>query len=83
MTESLSIDLFSQPFQKLISQQRRQMALMQQGYPNALTAERIAKLNDVDFAWSVREEPVTSWNKKIAELKEYKVSLQYDEASPC
>lgn len=53
--------------------QRRQMALMQQGYPNALTVERIAMLDEIGFAWSVRPEPVSTWNKKMEELKQYKV----------
>jgi hypothetical protein len=53
--------------------QRRQMALMQQGYPNALTAERIAKLDEIGFAWTVRPEPLSTWNQKMKELKEYKV----------
>ncbi|KAL7478633.1 hypothetical protein ACHAW6_004388 [Cyclotella cf. meneghiniana] len=52
--------------------QRRQMALMQQGYPNALTVERIAMLDEIGFAWSVRPEPVSTWNKKMEELKQYK-----------
>lgn len=50
------------------------MALMQQAYPNALTAERIAKLDEIGFTWSVRPEPYHAWNKKMEELKEYKVS---------
>lgn len=49
------------------------MALMQKGYPNALTVERIAKLDDISFAWSVKPEPIDTWNQKIKELKEYKV----------
>eukprot|EP00956_Cyclotella_meneghiniana_P013579 scaffold19713_cov47-Cyclotella_meneghiniana.AAC.9 len=52
--------------------QRRQMALMQQSYPNALTAERIAKLDEIGFTWSVRSDPYRAWNKKMEELKEYK-----------
>ena len=54
--------------------QRRQMALMQQAYPNALTAERIAKLDEIGFTWSVRSDPYRAWNKKMEELKEYKVN---------
>lgn len=54
--------------------QRRQMALMHQGYPNALTVERVVKLDELGFVWSVRAEPLSVWNKKMEELKEYKVS---------
>lgn len=53
------------------------MALMNQGYPNALTAERIAKLDELGFAWSVRPEPMDTWNQKMKELQEYKVRLFY------
>ncbi|KAL7532390.1 hypothetical protein ACHAXR_004600 [Thalassiosira sp. AJA248-18] len=52
--------------------QRRQFTLLMQGLPSALTAERIQRLERLGFTWSVRPEPVTTWNKKFHELKAYK-----------
>ncbi len=52
--------------------QRRQFTLLMQGYPSALTAERIQKLETVGFTWSIRPEPVKTWNRKFHELKVYK-----------
>ena len=49
--------------------QRRQFTLLMQGLPSALTAERILKLEDIGFTWSVRPEPATHWSKKLKELK--------------
>lgn len=40
--------------------QRRQFTLLMQGFPSALTAERIRKLEALGFTWSVRPEPVTT-----------------------
>jgi len=54
--------------------QRRQFTLLMQGFPSALTAERIRKLETLGFTWSVRPEPVTTWNKKYHELKGYKAN---------
>ena len=39
------------------------------GFSSALTAEQIRRLEGLGFTWSVRPEPVTTWNKKFAELK--------------
>ena len=50
------------------------MALSQQGYPNALSSDRIAMLDAIGFSWSVRPEPVSTWKQKMSELEEYKVS---------
>ena len=52
--------------------QRRQFTLLMQGYPSALTSERIQKLETVGFTWSIRPEPVKTWNRKFHELKVYK-----------
>jgi hypothetical protein len=52
--------------------QRRQFTLLMQGYPSALTSERIQKLEIVGFTWSIRPEPVKTWNRKFHELKVYK-----------
>lgn len=52
--------------------QRRQFTLLMQGYPSALTAERIQRLEDIGFTWSIRPEPVKTWNKKFQVLKAYK-----------
>jgi len=49
--------------------QRRQFTLLMQGFPSALTAERIRRLETLGFTWSVRPEPVTTWNSKFQELK--------------
>mmetsp|Transcript_24709 Transcript_24709/g.42269 ORF Transcript_24709/g.42269 Transcript_24709/m.42269 type:complete len:449 (-) Transcript_24709:164-1510(-) len=54
--------------------QRRQFTLLMQGFPSALTAERIRRLESVGFTWSVRPEPVSTWNKKFQELKAYKAT---------
>lgn len=54
--------------------QRRQFTLLMQGLPSALTAERIRKLEGLGFAWSVRPEPVATWNQKFHELKAYKAT---------
>ena len=55
--------------------QRRQFTLLMQGFPSALTAERIRRLESLGFTWSVRPEPVTTWNKKFHELKAYKATF--------
>jgi hypothetical protein len=52
--------------------QRRQFTLLMQGYPSALTAERIQRLESIGFTWSIRPEPVKTWNRKFQELKVYK-----------
>ena len=52
--------------------QRRQFTLLMQGYPNTLTAERINRLEGIGFTWSIRPEPVKTWNSKFQELMEYK-----------
>jgi len=52
--------------------QRRQFTLLMQGLASALTAERIRRLESLGFTWSVRPEPVTTWNQKFQELKAYK-----------
>mmetsp|Transcript_23095 Transcript_23095/g.35678 ORF Transcript_23095/g.35678 Transcript_23095/m.35678 type:complete len:354 (+) Transcript_23095:65-1126(+) len=52
--------------------QRRQFTLLMQGYPSALTAERIQRLESIAFTWSIRPEPVKTWNRKFQELKVYK-----------
>jgi hypothetical protein len=52
--------------------QRRQFTLLMQGYPSALTAERIQRLEGIGFTWSIRPEPVKTWNRKFQELKTYK-----------
>lgn len=52
--------------------QRRQFTLLMQGYPSALTAERIQRLEGIGFTWSIRPEPVKTWNRKFQELKVYK-----------
>ncbi len=49
--------------------QRRQFTLLMQGHPSALTAGRIRRLEGMGFAWSVRPEPVSTWNEKFEELK--------------
>ena len=54
--------------------QRRQFTLLMQGFPSALTAERIRRLESLGFTWSVRPEPVTTWNKKYQELKVYRAT---------
>ena len=52
--------------------QRRQFTLLMQGYPSALTAERIQRLESIGFTWSIRPEPIKTWNRKFQELKVYK-----------
>jgi len=52
--------------------QRRQFTLLMQGYPSALTGERIQRLESIGFTWSIRPEPVKTWNRKFQELKVYK-----------
>ncbi|KAL9180742.1 hypothetical protein ACHAXT_011195 [Thalassiosira profunda] len=54
--------------------QRRQFTLLAQGAPSALTADRIRRLEDLGFAWSVRAEPTTTWNQKFHELRAYKAA---------
>merc|ERR1719203_2477945 len=55
--------------------QRRQFTLLMQGLPSALTTERIKRLDAIGFTWSVRPEPVSTWNKKFQELKDYKATF--------
>lgn len=52
--------------------QRRQYTLTKQGKPSALTADRVRKLEDIGFVWSVRPDPVEAWATKFDELKAYK-----------
>lgn len=52
--------------------QRRQFTLLMQGYPSALTAERIQRLESIGFTWSIRPEPIKTWNRKYQELMVYK-----------
>lgn len=52
--------------------QRRQFTVLMQGFPSALTTERMNRLNDVGFVWALRADPVTMWNRKFGELKGYK-----------
>ena len=52
--------------------QRRQFTLLMQGYPSALTSERIQRLESIGFTWSIRPEPVKTWNRKFQELRVYK-----------
>ena len=52
--------------------QRRQFTVLMQGFPSALTTERMNRLNDVGFVWALRADPVTTWNRKFGELKGYK-----------
>eukprot|EP00578_Thalassiosira_sp_NH16_P027605 CAMPEP_0181101582 /NCGR_PEP_ID=MMETSP1071-20121207/13836_1 /TAXON_ID=35127 /ORGANISM="Thalassiosira sp., Strain NH16" /LENGTH=549 /DNA_ID=CAMNT_0023184453 /DNA_START=82 /DNA_END=1731 /DNA_ORIENTATION=- len=54
--------------------QRRQFSLLMKGFPSALTADRIRRLEELGFSWSVRPEPVTTWNRKLQELKVYKAT---------
>lgn len=49
--------------------QRRQFTLLAQGLPSALTADRIRRLDEIGFTWSVRPEPKAHWNKKFTELQ--------------
>jgi hypothetical protein len=43
-----------------------------QGFPSALTTERIQRLESIGFTWSIRPEPAKTWHKKFQELKIYK-----------
>jgi len=52
--------------------QRRQFTLLMQGFPSALTTERIQRLESIGFTWSIRPEPAKTWHKKFQELKIYK-----------
>ena len=57
--------------------QRRQFTLLMQGFPSALTADRIRRLESIGFTWTVRPEPVTTWNTKFQELKGKLSFMQY------
>mmetsp|Transcript_3324 Transcript_3324/g.5566 ORF Transcript_3324/g.5566 Transcript_3324/m.5566 type:complete len:508 (-) Transcript_3324:32-1555(-) len=52
--------------------QRRQFTVLMQGFPSALTTERMNRLNEIGFVWALRADPVTMWNRKFGELKAYK-----------
>jgi len=58
--------------ERWVMTQRRQFTLLMQGCPSALTAERIQRLKSIGFTWSIRPEPVKTWNRKFQELKVYK-----------
>lgn len=51
--------------------QRRQYVLLRDGKPSAMTQSRIDRLNNIDFCWSIRPEPQTSWVNKYEQLQDF------------
>ena len=54
-----------------VNTQRREYRLLQKGKHSQLTDERIEKLNQIGFVWSVFE---AAWEEKFAELDEFKAA---------
>lgn len=50
--------------------QRKRMDLGKK--PVEITAERIEKLDELNFVWKIRERSPRSWEERISELKEFK-----------
>ena len=57
--------------------QRRQFTLLMQGMPSALNVDRVRRLENMGFTWSMRPEPAATWHKRFEDLKgktfEYKM----------
>ena len=54
-----------------VNRQRTEYRKYQAGKPTSLTADRIAELNVLGFNWTIRDAHA-SWNKRYAELKEFR-----------
>ena len=54
-----------------VNRQRTEYRKYQAGKPTSLTADRIAELNVLGFNWTIRDAQA-SWNKRYAELKEFR-----------
>jgi hypothetical protein len=52
--------------------QRHQYNNIKEG-PGALSDERIKRLDEIGFIWSVRPDPVDQWKDRLEELKAYKI----------
>jgi hypothetical protein len=53
-----------------VTDQRKQFKQLQEGKPSLLTAERRARLDELNFAWKIRER--IDWNDRYGQLLEYK-----------
>ena len=70
LTSNLLKLYFYNHFIQTVVDQRRQYKLMMQGKPSSLDTDRIQKLEQLDFAWNVRNRP--EWNTRYEQLLEYK-----------
>jgi hypothetical protein len=54
-----------------VSNQRKQYRLLKEGKPSPMTEERVQKLEELGFVWSIFSHDA-HWDTKLEELKEYK-----------
>mmetsp|Transcript_20467 Transcript_20467/g.29184 ORF Transcript_20467/g.29184 Transcript_20467/m.29184 type:complete len:846 (+) Transcript_20467:121-2658(+) len=54
-----------------VSNQRKQYRLLKEGKPSPMTEDRVKKLEDLGFVWSIFSHDA-HWDTKLEELKEYK-----------
>lgn len=58
---------------KWVSYQRTQYKLLKEGKPSQMSEERIASLEEVSFAWTVKSlEEQVPWEERLSQLREYK-----------
>jgi len=55
-----------------VAEQRKQYKLMCDGKPSNITPERVAALNELEFAWNAQE---AAWARHYSDLRAYKVKF--------
>ncbi len=58
-----------------VTDQRKQCKARLEGKPSAMTAERMAKLDQLGFVWQFRDR--MDWNERFEKLLEYKKEVRY------
>lgn len=55
-----------------VTTQRHQRKLMELGKKSEITADRIKKLDDIGFTWTMRERSPKSWEERVSDLVKFK-----------
>lgn len=55
-----------------VAEQRKQYKLMRDGKPSNITPERVAALNELEFAWNAQE---AAWARHYSDLRAYKAKF--------
>ena len=55
-----------------VAEQRKQYKLMRDGKPSNITPERVAALNEIEFAWNAQE---AAWSRHYSDLQAYKAKF--------